>query len=473
MNHEEIEEAIQASFDGSLSPEQCQELRAILKTDVSARALYYQHADLHQSLVFRMSRLSPFDSAKSVADVRLHVQRRRMVQWSITAAVAALLVVGLVLKFTIASSHTLATFRTASGALYTVEHSGGVSQAEGELGQQSVVHLSQGSLEISLRNGIRSIILAPARVELRSEMEMIVHQGTAWCRVSEDGKGFRMVTKDFVATDLGTEFGVLVGAPAGDEVHVFSGSVEVATNDGKKQVLTAGEASRWSHKEKLEAISAKPGKFLSRLPVDPGANFIVNGTFEFGAQPDDSNFGVFATASLLPGWKFGRDVAVANRSANGAPGLGSGWGNVVSPTEDIQVSFRNSRPPYEVGTIDDSLWQTFMTEPGKQYEVSFDMGGYFGNKSAGDVSIVAAVYEGDATSGTALAHKTSRRVGNYNGNKGYNPRVKFLFTAKSTRSTLVLTETSANSDNASPVLDNVAVRERTDGTPGVENSGKE
>ena len=86
------------------------------------------------------------------------------------------------------------------------------------------------------------------------------------------------------------------------------------------------------------------------------------------------------------------------------------------------------------------------------------MGGYFGTKSAGDVSIVALVYDGDAVSGSALAQKSTRRVGNYNGNKGYNPRVKFIFTAKSARSTLVFTETSANSDNASPVLDNVAVR---------------
>lgn len=458
MNREELEEAIQASFDGNLSPEQCEELRAILKTDAAARSLYYQHADLHQSLVFRMSRVSPFDSAKSVADMRLQVQRRRTVRWSITAAVAAMLVVGLLLKFTVATSHTLATFRTASGALYTIEHGDGDSQASGELGQQSVVHLTQGSFEINLRNGVRSIILAPARVELRSEMEMIVHQGTAWCRVSEEGKGFRVLTQHFVATDLGTEFGVLVGAQAGDEVHVFSGSVEVATKDGKKQIHAAGEASRWSHKQKLEAISAKPGKFLTRLPAEPGANLIVNGTFEFGAQPDDANFGVFATASLLPGWKFGRDVTVAHRSANGVPGYGSGWSNLLSPTEDIQVSFHNSRKPYEVGTIDDSLWQTFMTEPGSRYEVSFDMGGYFGTNKPGDVSITAFVYDGDATSGPHLAKKSSRRVGNYNGSKGYNARVKFLFTAKSTSSTLVLTETSANSDSASPVLDNVAVR---------------
>jgi hypothetical protein len=457
LKHNELEEAIQSSFDGTLSAEQCRELRAMLKTDAGARALYYQHADLHQSLVFRMSRLSPFDSARSVAKIRLDVQRRRTMLWSITASVAAMLIVGLILKFTIATSRTLATFRSASGALYTIQH-GESSQAEGELGKKSVVDLSQGSVEIILRNGIRSVILAPAKVELCSEMEMIVHQGTAWCRISEEGKGFRVVTKQFVATDLGTEFGVLVGAQAGDEVHVFSGSVEVATTDGKKQILSAGEASRWSQKERLEAISAKPGKFLNRLPAEPGANFIVNGTFEFGAQPDDSNFGVFATASLLPGWKFGRDVTVAHRSANGTPGYGSGWGNLVSPADDIQVSFHNSRQSYEVGTIDDSLWQTFMTEPGQQYEVSFDMGGYFGTKSAGDVSITALVYDGDAIAGKTLAHKSARRVGNYNGNKGYNPRVKFLFTAKSTRSTLVLTETSSNSDNASPVLDNVAVR---------------
>jgi ferric-dicitrate binding protein FerR (iron transport regulator) len=461
MTRSELDHAIQASFDGTLTEAECLQLRAVLKSDPAARTLYYEYADLHQSLIFRISRFTTFDSARSLADVRLHLQSRRTARLAIAAAAAVLLILGVVLKLTIVSPPALATYRQAPGTLHTIEHSPGKDRSPGELDKQSIVNLSQGTFEITLRNGTRCVVLAPAQFELRSEKEMLLRKGTAWFEVSKENKGFRVITTDLVVTDLGTEFGILADLESGnDEVHVFSGRVQARGRQGAAEMLTTGHARRCGAKGKLEIIPAKPGNFLTRLPAEPASSLIVNGNFESGSPPGDDNFGVKASAALLPGWNFGRDATVVHRSSNGTLGLGSGWSNLVSPTQDVQVSFSNAQPDYEVGSLDDSIWQTFTTVPGQEYEVSFEMGGYFVARSNGNLRITAAVFDGAATSGEPLGQIAASRKGNRNSDNGYNPRATFTFTARSAHTTLVFTETSLNSDLASPAIDNITVRPR-------------
>ena len=458
MTRTELDHAIQAGFDGTLTETECLKLRAVLKSDPAARALYYEYADIHQSLIFRISRFTTIDSAKSLATIRLHLQSRRTVRLAVTTTAAALVVLGILLKLTIVSAPALATYRQAPGSLHTIEHSAGKDRSPGELGAQSTVNLSQGTLEFTLNNGTRGVVLAPAIFELRSENEMRLERGTAWFEVSAEGQGFRVSTRELVVTDLGTEFGVLADPESGDEVHVFSGRVEARGPQGDAEILTAGQARQRGPTGKLEAIPVKPGNFLTRLPLEPASGQLFNGNFESGRPPADMNFGVDASAALLPGWNFGRDVTVAIRSANGQPGFGSGWSNLVSPTKDVQVSFNNAHPPYEVGTLDDSIWQTFATIPGQEYEVRFAMGGYFADQSQGDVQVTAAVYDGTATSGQALGQVSDRRTGNAKRDTGYNPPASFTFVARSAQATLILTETSANSDFAAPGIDNIVVK---------------
>lgn len=465
MTRSELDHAIQASFDGTLDEAGCLKLRAVLKSDPAARALYYQYADLHQSLVFRISRFTSFDSARSVADIRLNLQSRRAARLTVIAAAAAVVLLGVVLKLTLVSDPALATYRQAPGSLFTVAHGAGKAASAGELGEQSLVNLSQGTFEFTLGNGTRGVVLAPARFELRSEMEMLLHQGTAWFGVTEQGKGFRVTTPDLVVTDLGTEFGIVADPEAGDEVHLFTGRVQVRGARGAEETLTTGQARRYGPTGKLETIPVKPGKFLARLPEEPASGLIVNGDFESGSRPDDKNFGAKATAALLPGWNHGRDVKVAFRSANGVPGLGSGRRNLMSSTGDVQVSFRNTNPPgYEVGTRDDSIWQTFATTPMQEYEVRFEMGGYFVAGRKGDLRITASAYDGTSTSGQPLGQTSDTRAGQGHGSNGYNRPVTFTFTARSAQTTLVFTETSPDSDQSAPALDNVVVSKR-EGTP--------
>jgi ferric-dicitrate binding protein FerR (iron transport regulator) len=456
MTRSELDHAIQASFDGTLNDAGCIKLRAVLKSDPAARALYYEYADLHQSLIFRISRFTTFDSAKSLADIRLHLQSRRTARLAITAAAAALIILGVVLKLTLIPAPPLATYRQAPGSLYTIEHNAGKNRAPGELDNQSIVNLRQGSFEFTLRNGTRGVVLAPAKFKFHSAMDMRLEQGTAWFDVPAEGKGFRVSTPELVVTDLGTEFGVVSDPKAGDEVHVLSGLVHVLGPLGGEESLTAGHARQCGPNRKLASIPVKPGNFLTRLPQAPASNLIVNGNFESGTRPEDEDFGAKAIASLLPGWQFGRDVSVSLHSKGGLLGHGNGRNTIVSSTADVQVGFRNTPPgDYEVGTIDDSIWQTFATVPGQPYQVGFEMGGYFSSK--GELRITATVYDGIANSGPSLADFPESRSGNGYSDNGYNPPVSFTFTARSGLTTLVLTETSPETASASPAIDNVHV----------------
>ena len=143
-------------------------------------------------------------------------------------------------------------------------------------------------------------------------------------------------------------------------------------------------------------------------------------------------------------------------TSTGRPGYGEGDVTVLSSTRDIQVGF-NTDTQDKPDAESVSLYQTFATEPGREYVVQFEMGAIFFQPLPMEmtVSVYDGIAAGNLASGETLGSSIERRepsAGN-----GYNPAARFTFTATSARSTLVFTETSASSSSADPVLDNVSV----------------
>lgn len=461
MTRGEIEKAIQRSFDDELGETECRELRAVLKSDPSARALYYEYAGLHQALIYRLSRCTATDTAKSLAKSRLRLQTRRSARIAVVAAAAAVICLGVALRLVFVPNHPpMATMQSAAGSLFTVEHfdqEGDI--ASDELGEGSTVNLSQGTLEIGFRNGSRAVILAPAAFKLQSEMQILLHRGTAWFQVSANGKGFQVSTPQMIVTDLGTEFGVSSRPDTGDEVHVFSGRVLARSlnRDSAEQSLIAGQARNCDPGGRLTPVPPRSDMFLTRLPSQPslpGTELLTNGDFEDGAPPDNSSWGSPATAAQVPSWNFGPKVRVALKSQVGIQGYGDGNVTVVSPTGDIQIAFNDntSNPP---APEDASIWQTIATVPGTKYRVEFEMGAIFFNRRT--LQVTASVHDGtDPATGKLLGKRNDSRSPT-EGN-GYNTPVSFTFTAHSTTSTLIFTETSVETLDADPVIDNISVK---------------
>lgn len=462
MTRREIEEAIQAAFDGTISDDACLQLREVLKSDPAARAVYFEQASIHHLLAYRFSRSQPLDAARSLAATRLRLQTHRQIRLAMAAAAVVILALGLTLSFVLVREPaSLATFEADAGSRYAVEHAGNETHAAApnELRKGARVRLHQGSIEVRIRKGSRAVVLAPASFRLDSERHMKLEEGTAWFEVGKDAKGFQVTTPDLTITDLGTQFGVLARPDASHEIHVFSGKVLARglASLRTEETLTTGMARLCDPVGRLKAVRLRPEAFLTRLPAHSDSGLVINGDFETGNPPPARTYGSPATASLLPGWLFGSDITVVQATSEGRPGYGEKEITILSSTADVQVGFNTdtNRPP-DPETV--SLRQTFATTPGRTYEVRFEMGAIIFNPAT--MEVTAAVYSGFPPdmpgAKPPLASHVERRhpeAGN-----GYNPPASFRFTASSESSTLMFTETSSISVSADPVIDNVSVR---------------
>lgn len=99
-------------------------------------------------------------------------------------------------------------------------------------------------MELKFNSGVTSIITASADLTLLREDLVDLKKGTAWFKVPRDAIGFQVRTPSLVLTDLVTEFGVISKPNVPDQVHVFSGKVQVLNRLGSKQdkIVTAGIA---------------------------------------------------------------------------------------------------------------------------------------------------------------------------------------------------------------------------------------
>lgn len=89
------------------------------------------------------------------------------------------------------------------------------------------LQLSRGLAQLEFYSGVRLIIEGPADVELVSANRAVCHSGRIRAWVPPQARGFQVVSPEFELVDLGTEFGMEVGANVGSKVEVFDGEVEL------------------------------------------------------------------------------------------------------------------------------------------------------------------------------------------------------------------------------------------------------
>lgn len=137
--------------------------------------------------------------------------------------------------------------------------------------------LQGGALECTLRNGVVILMEGPGEIELRDEQRAFLHAGSAVVRVPRGMSGFRLDTATTEVLDLGTEFAVKVGTGFVTDVQVFDGAVIASSRhdaDGSwfPMRLESGEAARFSSSSAggPESIPYKEGRFIRRIPVEPG-----------------------------------------------------------------------------------------------------------------------------------------------------------------------------------------------------------
>jgi ferric-dicitrate binding protein FerR (iron transport regulator) len=315
----ELENAIQNAFDATATDKQLRALRETLKSDPAARELYYGHAGLRQALSHRFSSSDSSQVPHLLVNASLRAQTRRSATAALLAA-AAVVVLGAVLLriILVPAPKPMAVLESASGSVLTVTHAAkGKEPAAGELAGDSSVTLSQGAVELKLRHGSRAVILAPATFIQRSDRSLHLSRGTAWFHIEQQDRGFEVVTPELRVTDLGTCFGVVTSPAASDEVHVFKGRVSASGRNPlyPGETLVAGQSRGVAPDGRLQSIASRPEAFLVRLPEAASDGLLVNGGFESGNLPSGLTYGMPASPSWLPGWRFGREIAVLKASS--------------------------------------------------------------------------------------------------------------------------------------------------------------
>jgi hypothetical protein len=188
--------------------------------------------------------------------------------------------------------------------------------AVGEPLRAGRLRIESGFMEIAFARGATVILEGPAEFEVRGPLHAVLHRGRAVTRVAPGARGFILDGPRGRLVDLGTEFGVNVGAKGDMEVHVIEGLVE-ATPRGENQSvqLTVNQAARLTDRS-LERITADASGFVTDLPPESqGAIGHLHWAF------DEGRGGV----SLNLGAGLGQPRAAASLRSFSAGGTGPQW----------------------------------------------------------------------------------------------------------------------------------------------------
>jgi hypothetical protein len=221
-----------------------------------------------------------------VIPMDLAIQRDRRRSFRTTMLIsAAVLVIGVGVMFMISTPPPTLRFATSPGAELSISHQlTGEEAPEGQvLEPGSRIEVSHGTVELEFASGVRGIVQAPASMTLRREDLLELDVGTAWFEVPPVAIGFKVSTPEIVVTDLGTEFGIRSRLNAPDEVHVFSGKVEVLNRKGVKKQLdvTTGQARVAGPVGRWQETPLRRDYFLSELPrIEPKSRVVFEDSFE-------------------------------------------------------------------------------------------------------------------------------------------------------------------------------------------------
>jgi len=114
-----------------------------------------------------------------------------------------------------------------------------------------IYDLTDGAVHVRFSSGADVVIPSPARFAIRDPLHMSLEHGSLRALVSPAAHGFTVDAPGVQYEDLGTEFGVAVGQGGHrSEVHVFEGSVNLKSPDGRKlSLLALGQSAAFADGE--------------------------------------------------------------------------------------------------------------------------------------------------------------------------------------------------------------------------------
>ncbi len=135
------------------------------------------------------------------------------------------------------------------------------------------LHLEVGLARLDFRNGATVTLQGPAEFEVLSTDRTILSSGILTASIPESAVGFEVVTPAMDVVDLGTAFGVSVGADGETDVCVFEGEVEVSrsASEDVPQLVREGNAVRSRPKaDTIDSVDYSTERYEDAWPVTSG-----------------------------------------------------------------------------------------------------------------------------------------------------------------------------------------------------------
>jgi hypothetical protein len=166
------------------------------------------------------------------------------------------------------SPPTVAVVTLTEGSALPSAHQSGERLTAGPL------KVDTGFLQIRFLSGATVTIQGPAELDLKSDMDAVVHRGIVVADVPPAAQGFRLQSSQWTAVDQGTIFGIDAADPKHPTVHVLQGKVDLHRDPLAPPdiVLTTGQATRLSTDSSADPISADASRFPNTASLAERSN---------------------------------------------------------------------------------------------------------------------------------------------------------------------------------------------------------
>jgi hypothetical protein len=329
--------SLSRSLDGSASPEDVEQLNALLLEDSQIRRYYLEYIQVHINLrrlhgkdasALKTGPEESFDSRlweelarnemtaetikiepsreeiDSQTDTPLPVRPSARINkfsiYTLLTAAAALLLMFAYIHFYPAKPPVVAYIADILNGQWDTS----TPLQSGDDIRTEHYSLRAGFVKLAYDSGASVVIQAPAEFTPLSANKMLLHKGKAFAHVPGNAIGFTIDTPASSIVDLGTEFGVDILSDGSNEIHVFEGKVNLIagsnTQSKASEIVTRRQARKINagnaaiepaeFKEFLFAqkISSKENRVVYGCPVSL-ASFVAGGD---GRTPGDQPTGI-------------------------------------------------------------------------------------------------------------------------------------------------------------------------------------
>ncbi|MEM7454319.1 MAG: FecR domain-containing protein [Planctomycetota bacterium] len=190
------------------------------------------------------------------------------------AAIAACLLIAASITFKRSDEQTpgqvagsgFATIRQVSEVVWT-----GEEYSPDERVGNGIIELDSGIVRLIFDSGVDITLEGPARYELVSGEQTMLSAGVLMANVPPGAEGFRVDTPSARVIDLGTSFGVNVGAEGVADILVFDGQVEVvSSNTDSEMRIGEGESVRFTSNGAMQKTEFNVRRFERMWSIASG-----------------------------------------------------------------------------------------------------------------------------------------------------------------------------------------------------------